>query len=72
MILQAGDTVTVKSRKKSQDLGRRGLEISQNLELSAWLKVDRDGMKGEILHVPSREEIAPFVNEQLVVELYSK
>jgi ribosomal protein S4 len=29
-------------------------------------------LQGQIKHVPSREEIAPIVNEQLVVELYSK
>ena len=38
----------------------------------AWLSVDKAECKAEVLHVPSREELAPVVNEQLIVELYSK
>ena len=37
-----------------------------------WLKLDKANFKGEVDHVPTREEINPTVNEQLVVELYSK
>ena len=37
-----------------------------------WLTVDRDGLKGKVAHIPSREEMQPIVNEQLIVELYSR
>ncbi|MES2571171.1 MAG: 30S ribosomal protein S4, partial [Verrucomicrobiota bacterium] len=37
-----------------------------------WLTVDKDHFAGEVSRVPSREEIAPIVNEQLIVELYSR
>jgi len=71
MILKAGDVIVVKARKQSQDAVRRLLD-AQTRELSPWLTLDKDALKGEVLRVPSRDDIAPFVNEQLIVELYSK
>ena len=72
MILKAGDHVEIRARPRSQAYAKLGLEAAQSRELSPWLALDKDGLKGEIVRVPSREEIGPFVNEQLVVELYSK
>jgi small subunit ribosomal protein S4 len=37
-----------------------------------WLTVDRDALAGKVAHIPSREEMQPIVNEQLIVELYSR
>ena len=71
MTLKVGDRIEVKSRKSSQECVRRVLE-AQSRELSSWLSLDKEALKGEILRIPTREDIAPFVNEQLVVELYSK
>jgi small subunit ribosomal protein S4 len=39
---------------------------------SPWLKVDRENFKGEVVAFPTREEMAVPVQEQLIVELYSK
>jgi small subunit ribosomal protein S4 len=41
-------------------------------QVPAWMILHKDQFAGEILRPPTRDEIAPFVNEQLVVELYSK
>ncbi len=71
MVLHAGDRVEAKSRGKSQALVKKMVE-AQSRETSTWLAVDKDGLKGEVLRIPTREDIAPFVNEQLIVELYSK
>ncbi|MEI8121382.1 MAG: 30S ribosomal protein S4 [bacterium] len=71
MTLKVGDRIEVKGRKQSQDAIRKVLE-AQSRELSAWLSLDKDALKGEVMRIPSRDEIAPFVNEQLIVELYSK
>jgi small subunit ribosomal protein S4 len=72
MVLKAGARIDVKPRKQSQDAARRALEVSQSRELSSWLSLDKEALKGEVLRVPSREDIGPFVNEQLIVELYKK
>ena len=37
-----------------------------------WIEVDPDNLKGKLLYLPKREEIDLPVNEQLIVELYSK
>jgi small subunit ribosomal protein S4 len=71
MELKVGDKIETKSRKQSQDAVKRAVEAASR-ELSPWLYVDKDALRGEVLKIPSREEIAPFVNEQLIVELYSK
>ena len=71
MTLKVGDRIEVKGRKQSQDAIRKVLD-AQSREMSAWLSLDKDALKGEVLRIPSRDEIAPFVNEQLIVELYSK
>lgn len=71
MTLKAGDRIEVKGRKQSQDAVRKVLDAKSG-ELSSWLSLDKDALKGEVLRIPTRDEIAPFVNEQLIVELYSK
>jgi small subunit ribosomal protein S4 len=45
--------------------------IKGDIELS-WLELDKAKMTGKFLEVPDREEMGLIVNEQLVVELYSK
>jgi len=71
MTLKAGDRIAVKSRKPSQEAVKKVLE-AQSREMSPWLALDKDNLRGEVIRVPVKDEIAPFVNEQLVVELYSK
>ena len=59
----------VASRRK---VALRNLELTQIAPVPDWLTVDRDGLSGKIARIPSREEMQPIVNEQLVVELYSR
>jgi ribosomal protein S4 len=72
MVLKPGAILEVGRRQKSRDLARQSLEQSEGRGVSPWLSLDKEALRGEVLHTPSREEIAPFVKEHLVVELYSK
>jgi len=72
MILKAGAVIQIRNRPKSRALATKGLEASEGREVPPWLSLDAKNVAGELLHVPSRDEIAPIVNEQLIVELYSK
>ena len=72
MVLTSGDVVEVRERPGSRAYATRSLEAAEGRALSPWLSFDKDKLRGEVLHIPSREEIAPIVNEQLIVELYSK
>jgi len=47
-------------------------EFASHATLPSWLEVDRDNYKARVLNLPKREDIQLPVNEQLIVELYSK
>ena len=67
--VKAGDVVAVSERSKS-------LEVITNSVASAakysWLEFDAKALTGKYLNVPVRTEIPETINEQLIVELYSK
>jgi small subunit ribosomal protein S4 len=70
--VKAGDEVTINDKPKSRQLVLRNLDLTQIAPVPDWLTVDRDGLSGKVARIPSREEMQPIVNEQLVVELYSR
>src|ERR1700759_5176633 len=70
--VKAGDTITVKDKPQSRRLAAKNLELPQITPVQDWLTVDKDQFSGKVSRIPSREEIAPIVNEQLIVELYSR
>ncbi len=72
MILHDGDTVQVKKAEHSRAYVTPHMDAAESRGLSGWLALDKNNFEGRVNHVPSREEIAPAVNEQLIVELYSK
>ena len=67
-----GDVVAVGAKPSSQQLVTRSLDLTQATVVPDWLEGDRDKLTGKIARVPSKEEIAPIVNEQLIVEFYSR
>ena len=67
-----GDVVEVRANAVSRQLGTRGLAATQITPAPDWMILDKDNFKGEIKRIPTREEIAPIVNEQLIIELYSR
>jgi small subunit ribosomal protein S4 len=72
MNLKPGDVVAIKTKDKSQRLAKRGVELTQIATVPDWLLVDKDNLTGSVVRIPSRQEINPIVNEQLVVELYAR
>ncbi len=70
--VKPGDTVTVRDNPKSRQLASRFLELTQIHPVPVWLTLNRDNFSGSVARIPSRDEIAPIVNEQLIVELYSR
>ena len=67
-----GDVIAMKTVARAQQMGLRALDLTQAVVIPDWLTQDRDKLGGTVQRIPSREEIAPIVNEQLVVELYSR
>ena len=72
IVLKAGDVVEVRSPARSRDLATRAVEAATTQQTPAWLALDKKALRGEILAAPTREQIAPVVNEQAIVELYSR
>jgi len=70
--LKPGDKVAIKEAAGSKRLAQRNLEQTQIVTVPEWLVVDRDNLQGEVTRIPTRDEINPIANEQLVVELYSR
>ena len=57
---------------QSRSLAARNLELTQITPVPDWLAVDKEQFTGKVARIPTRDEIAPIVNEQLIVELYSR
>jgi small subunit ribosomal protein S4 len=72
MVLKSGDLVAVKNVEHSRTVAGAFMENAESRGIVPWLALDKSKFEGRINHIPSREEIAPTVNEQLIVELYSK
>jgi small subunit ribosomal protein S4 len=70
--LRAGDTVGVKDKPASRSLAAKYLELTQIAPVPDWMTLDKEHFSGQVTRIPTREEIQPIVNEQLVVELYSR
>jgi small subunit ribosomal protein S4 len=72
MILKAGDTLEVRDRPRSRDAATRCLEAATPQQTPTWVSLDRKSFKAELQSIPTREQIAPVVDEQAIVELYSR
>ena len=70
--VKPGETVQARDVKRSRDYSKAHLDAAESRGWPVWMNVDKAEFKAVIDHVPTREEIAPVVNEQLIVELYSK
>jgi small subunit ribosomal protein S4 len=70
--VSAGDTVEIKEKAKGQMRIKSALDIASQVGLPDWIEVDEKKMSGVLKSLPQREEILPDINENLVVELYSK
>ena len=70
--MSQGDVVAVKDKAKSRDFATKSLDAATKAQMPAWINLDRTAFKGEIVEIPTREQIAPIVDEQAIVELYSR
>jgi small subunit ribosomal protein S4 len=70
--VKAGDKIAVMRNDRSKRLASRAVDQTSAISSPEWLVVDRENLTGTVMRVPSRSDINPIVNEQLVVELYSR
>jgi small subunit ribosomal protein S4 len=71
--LSPGDVLTVRNHSKNTDYFKRLDEVSPSLETTvSWVKADRKKLQITVAMEPIREEAEPDINEQLIVEYYSR
>ena len=70
--VQPGDEVEIRERKKGQLRIQASLKIAATREACEWLEVDDKNLKGVFKAVPDRADLGTEINENLIVELYSK
>ncbi|MEW6213888.1 MAG: 30S ribosomal protein S4 [Nitrospirota bacterium] len=70
--VKGGDVVEVKESSKDIPEIIDSLSKAEHRGIPAWVEVDSANLRGKVLHIPSRDEIQVPVQEQLIVELYSK
>lgn len=70
--VRVNDTIEVRGNAVSRQLATRGMELSTSRPVPDWLTLNRDGLKGTVMRVPTRQDIQPIANEQAVVEFYSR
>ena len=68
----AGDGVAVREKASKQTRIQNALEISAQMGRPEWVEVDEKALSGVFRSAPEREDVLPDINENLVVELYSK
>ncbi|MFQ3574659.1 MAG: 30S ribosomal protein S4 [Thermodesulfovibrionales bacterium] len=71
-LVKAGDVIEVREESKGLAAITDSLAIAEQRGFPDWIEVDTNNKKGKVLRIPTRDEIALPVQEQLIVELYSK
>lgn len=71
-LLSPGDVVTVREKAKNQLRIQSALTLAQARPLLDWVEVDTAAFSGTFKNAPDRDHLPPDINEQLIVELYSK
>jgi small subunit ribosomal protein S4 len=70
--LKPGDELEIRQQSKNTDYFKRLDDVSPAGETVSWLKVDRKKVKVAVAALPNRDESEPDINEQLIVEYYSR
>ncbi|EJH49558.1 ribosomal protein S4 [Vibrio cholerae HC-41A1] len=68
----ANDVVAVREKAKKQSRIKAALEVAEQREKPTWIEVDVNTMEGTFKRMPERSDLSADINEQLIVELYSK
>ncbi|AJC48587.1 30S ribosomal protein S4 [Allofrancisella guangzhouensis] len=70
--IKAGDVITVKEKAKKQLRIQNAVELAKHRKELSWIDVNTDALEGTLKASPDRSELSSDINEQLIIELYSK
>ena len=69
---KAGDVVQIREKSQKQLRMQNALQIAAQVGFPDWVEVNEKEFRGVFKAAPSRDDVLPDINENLVVELYSK
>ena len=72
ILVKPGDVISLKEGKRNSVKIKELIERCQTALVPKWLDVDRNNIVARVLAVPARDDVDFDINEQLIVELYSK
>lgn len=67
-----GQEITLKEGSRQLATVQRALDISGGRGVPSWLELERENLKARVLSLPKREDVSFPIQEQMIVELYSK
>lgn len=71
-ILKVGDVVELKEKSRNMAVAQESVAAVERVGMPQWLELDKTAMKGTVKALPLREDLTMPIQEQLIVELYSK
>jgi small subunit ribosomal protein S4 len=71
-LLRAGDVVAICEKSKGSEKFKAILEANASKPVAAWIDVDAEKLTAKVVNLPERDQIDAPVEEQLIVEFYSK
>lgn len=71
-LVSQGDIIEVKAKEKALKKLKENMELNKDRSVISWLEFDATGLKAKVLRLPEKEDISSTIQEQLIVELYSK
>ncbi len=71
-LVKVGDIISPKESSSKLNIIQESVSKAEHRGIPQWVEMDANNLKGKILHLPVREEIALPVQEQFIIELYSK
>jgi small subunit ribosomal protein S4 len=70
--VSAEDVVEIREKAKKQARITAAVELAEQREKPTWVEVDTKKLEGTFKRLPERSDLSAEINEQLIVELYSK
>lgn len=72
-LVNVGDEIVLKEKMRQNAMVLEARNLAQSQGAAPWLEIDRENFKARVIALPKRENVqTPPINEQLIVELYSK
>ena len=71
-LVRPGELVSVAPKAKELLVVKSALVSNERVQVPAWLEIDIEKLQGNVISLPTRDQIDLDIQEQLIVELYSK